>query len=42
MHTDNYLRRMVEAQKKGVPRGIYSVCSANRYVVEAALLQVLR
>jgi D-tagatose-1,6-bisphosphate aldolase subunit GatZ/KbaZ len=39
MIDDRGLGDIVAAQKKGVPRGIYSVCSANRYVVEAALLQ---
>jgi D-tagatose-1,6-bisphosphate aldolase subunit GatZ/KbaZ len=30
---------VVRAQKRGEPRGIYSVCSANRFVLEASLLQ---
>jgi D-tagatose-1,6-bisphosphate aldolase subunit GatZ/KbaZ len=30
---------MVRAQKRGHPLGIYSICSANRFVLEAGLLQ---
>src|SRR5262249_8732052 len=30
---------MVRAQKGGEARGIYSICSANRYVLEAGLLE---
>jgi D-tagatose-1,6-bisphosphate aldolase subunit GatZ/KbaZ len=30
---------MVRAQKRGEARGIYSVCSANRFVLEASLLE---
>ena len=30
---------VVTAQKRGEARGIYSVCSANRFVLEASLLQ---
>jgi D-tagatose-1,6-bisphosphate aldolase subunit GatZ/KbaZ len=33
------LTEMVRRQKMGEPSGIYSVCSANRYVLEAALMQ---
>ena len=33
----NPLKRIVELQKQGKNVGIYSVCSANRYVIEAAL-----
>jgi D-tagatose-1,6-bisphosphate aldolase subunit GatZ/KbaZ len=33
------LLEMVRAQKRGEPRGIPSICSANRFVVEAAMLQ---
>ena len=33
----NPLKRIVELQKQGKSVGIYSVCSANRYVIEAAL-----
>ena len=41
MTTSDYLRSIVASQKKGVARGIYSVCSYNRYVIEAAFLQAL-
>jgi D-tagatose-1,6-bisphosphate aldolase subunit GatZ/KbaZ len=41
MNVENHLVRIVEEQKSGVPKGICSVCSANRYVVDAALLQGL-
>jgi D-tagatose-1,6-bisphosphate aldolase subunit GatZ/KbaZ len=33
------LREIVRAQKRGEPRGIYSVCSAHPFVLEAAMLQ---
>jgi len=32
---------MVTAQKQGKSAGIYSICSANRYVLEASMLQAL-
>jgi D-tagatose-1,6-bisphosphate aldolase subunit GatZ/KbaZ len=35
----HYLHEVVASQKRGEAKGIYSVCSANRYVIEAALLQ---
>ncbi|WP_442878265.1 class II D-tagatose-bisphosphate aldolase, non-catalytic subunit [Anaerorhabdus sp.] len=31
------LLQMIQLQKKGLPVGIYSVCSANEFVIEAAL-----
>lgn len=31
------LREMVAAQKQGIPAGIPSICSANRFVLEAAM-----
>ena len=34
-----HLLDVVRAQKLGEPRGIYSVCSANRFVLEASMLQ---
>ena len=34
---ENPLKKIVELQKKGENVGIYSVCSANGYVIEAAL-----
>ena len=36
------LLRMTAAQKRGEPQGIYSLCSANRFVLEAAMEQGLR
>ena len=33
----NPLKKLVELQKQGKNVGIYSVCSANGYVIEAAL-----
>lgn len=35
----NPLKKIVELQKQGKNVGIYSVCSANGYVIEAALLR---
>lgn len=31
------LNNIIRSQKKGVPKGIYSICSANEYVIEVAL-----
>ncbi len=31
------LRKIVESQKKGIPEGIYSACSANELVIEAVM-----
>jgi D-tagatose-1,6-bisphosphate aldolase subunit GatZ/KbaZ len=39
MSEKHFLHGIVTAQKRGEARGIYSVCSANGYVVEAAILQ---
>ncbi len=36
------LQEIVYAQKQGVPRGIYSICSANQFVLEAGFQQALR
>lgn len=33
------LKEILFLQKKGIPKGIYSVCSSNRYVIEASLKQ---
>ena len=33
----NPLKKIVELQKQGKNVGIYSVCSANGYVIEAAI-----
>lgn len=39
MMNHNPLKKIVELQKQGKNVGIYSVCSANGYVIEAALLR---
>lgn len=31
------LNNIIKGQKNGVPKGIYSICSANEYVIEVAL-----
>jgi len=36
------LQEIVYAQKQGIPKGIYSICSANQFVLEAGLQQALR
>ena len=33
----HYLKQVVALQKQGVPVGVYSVCSANRFVLKAAM-----
>ena len=35
--TENQLKKLVRLQSAGEPVGIYSVCSANEYVIRAAL-----
>jgi D-tagatose-1,6-bisphosphate aldolase subunit GatZ/KbaZ len=42
MKTDAFFLELVASQKRGLPRGIYSVCSAHRTVLEAAFLQAAR
>lgn len=37
MNIQHPLKKIVEDQKRGIPIGIYSVCSANEYVIEAAM-----
>ncbi len=37
MFNDHYLLKVVREQKSGVPLGIFSVCSANEFVIAAAL-----
>lgn len=39
MPQTNPLKQIVTKQKKGEPVGIYSCCSANDYVIEAALMR---
>ena len=41
MNFERHLKKIIAENKAGRPRGLYSVCSANRYVVEAAILQGL-
>ena len=41
MGNSNPLRDMVVAQKQGKPKGICSICSSNRYVIESAIQQAL-
>lgn len=36
------LKELVLKQKRGIPAGIYSACSANEYVIEAAMERVLK
>ena len=31
------LNNIIKSQKNGIPKGIYSICSANEYVIEVAL-----
>ncbi len=42
MRAFEFFPGLVAAQKRGEPRGIASVCSANRLVLEAAMLQASR
>ncbi len=42
MEVLHYLKRLVEMQKQGVPVGIYSACSANEYVIEAAMERAMK
>jgi D-tagatose-1,6-bisphosphate aldolase subunit GatZ/KbaZ len=35
----DYLKEIVAAQKAGKPEGVYSICSANQFVLEAAFCQ---
>jgi D-tagatose-1,6-bisphosphate aldolase subunit GatZ/KbaZ len=42
MHIQHPLKKIVEAQKNGIPTGIYSVCSANEYVIEAAMERAMQ
>lgn len=36
------LKELVSKQKQGIPVGIYSACSANEYVIEAAMERALK
>jgi D-tagatose-1,6-bisphosphate aldolase subunit GatZ/KbaZ len=37
MSKSHPLKEIIECQKKGISKGIYSICSANEYVIEAAM-----
>ncbi|MFC1483595.1 D-tagatose-bisphosphate aldolase, class II, non-catalytic subunit [Candidatus Neomarinimicrobiota bacterium] len=39
---DHFITNVVASQAAGQSVGIYSVCSANRYAIEAAMLQALK
>ncbi|MBD3309229.1 tagatose-bisphosphate aldolase [candidate division KSB3 bacterium] len=39
MANTTHLHQIVTAQKQGQPKGIYSICSYNKYVMEAAFQQ---
>ena len=36
------LKNIVEAQKKGIPKGIYSACTANALVLEAVMERAMK
>ncbi len=42
MKSSHYLTEIVKLQEQGVSKGIYSICSANPFVIEAALEQGLQ
>ena len=42
MSKNHPLKELVRWQKKGVPKGIYAACSANRYVIEACMERALK
>lgn len=37
----DYLKNIVALQKRGMPKGIYSICSADSYVIAAAMKKAL-
>jgi len=37
MNSNEYITDIIKAQKKGIAKGIYSVCTANEFVIEAVL-----
>jgi len=42
---DNYkhlLHNIIKSQKNGIPKGIYSICSSNEYVIEVAMEYALQ
>lgn len=42
MNNRHPLKKIVEMQKKGIHKGIYSVCSSNEYVIEAVMERSLK
>jgi len=36
------LNNIIKSQKNGVPKGVYSICSANEYVIEVAMKYALQ
>jgi D-tagatose-1,6-bisphosphate aldolase subunit GatZ/KbaZ len=42
MATKHPMQNLVESQKNGVPKGIYSACTASDYVIEAVLERALK
>ncbi len=41
MHQEHPLKELVRLQKAGIPKGIYSACTANDYVIEACMERAL-
>lgn len=41
MTGNDYLQNLVALQKRGIPEGIYSICSADSYVITAAMKKAL-
>ena len=41
-NTAKRLRAILEQNRQGQPVGVYSICSANRFVLEAGMLQARR
>jgi D-tagatose-1,6-bisphosphate aldolase subunit GatZ/KbaZ len=39
IRNNGFIPEMIRAQKRGHPLGLYCICSANRFVLEAAMLQ---
>jgi len=39
---EDFIRHIIESQKSGVPKGIYSVCTYNRYVLESAFQRAVK
>ena len=42
MGKDHPLKKIIESRKMGIPKGIYSACSANEYVIEAAMERAMK